>query len=148
MPVRHEFDPTSACMVVVGEGTITARDIWEDANRVHNDPAYANITRVLLDFRQIDALDLRLSDALELISFIKTYREYRIEKRAAVVSRPFEFGLCRMLAAYAENRGVVLRPFHAIADARTWLEEPLEVGQAFAGYLPEGFEDTGHVPVC
>jgi hypothetical protein len=137
MPVRHELDPESGCLVVVGKGTITARDILGDADVVSRDPAYDHATRVLLDFTKIDAIDLRLSDALELISNIRQYREHRIEKRAVAVSRSFDFGLCRMLSAYAEHRGVMLRPFHELEKARKWLCEQPAFPDVLASVLPD-----------
>ena len=100
-------------------GTLTDEDLVHARDALRADTHFASDFDQLLDFSGADAIALS-AGAMSSISGRSAFRAGA--RRAFVASNPFQFGMARMFAIYAENYGHNIQVFWSAADAEAWLD--------------------------
>jgi hypothetical protein len=87
------------------------------------DPRFREGLKILLDHRECRWIGLSAADVRRRAELQREKRnELGYQQIAFVVSRPEEYGMARMLAAYLDGQvSFVASAFQSIDEARTWL---------------------------
>ena len=114
----YEIDSDRA--VITFQGDLDNRMIREAYEEVLNDPAFQSGFQILADDRAT-TFDPSMEEAQELVEFFASLAD-SVPQLAVVVRKEVHFGIGRMVEVFCENRGITLRIFRAIDEARAWLD--------------------------
>jgi hypothetical protein len=121
MPVSYHISPTSACIIVKLEGTVTDIDLLQEQQRMLSDPLFQGSY-------------VRLVDATDVVTFavtadtVRSLAQTAVEaglRKAALVSnnKVWVYGLMRMYQSYADPPADVA-VHHNVHEALIWLTKP------------------------
>jgi hypothetical protein len=120
MPAEFRIDVVSRRVFSEAIGRLTYEDIVGHMNRLMRDPKFDPSFSQLLDFREIDTLDIDSSEVMALAE-VRVFSP--ASKRAFVTSGAEKFGMARMYEAYRIPKGDKnIRVFADYDEAVEWLD--------------------------
>ena len=121
MPVSYVIEGDVLRLVM--EGTYSPEDIKQGFADAFEDPRRPEHPRFVFDVSRSEILAERSTDEIKAMArFLSAHADRFGMRCAALVSRPIQYGLSRMGAAFTGSREVEVGVFGSLDDAVAWLE--------------------------
>lgn len=122
MSIRFKYFSELNCLSIVGEGRVSLEAFLEYYRTVKTDNTRPTL-RILSDYRQLDPVDLKLSDIEEMKkrAMNKVAAKYENVREAAVVSDYLTWGLSRQYDGVYHSETYEFNVFTDIKEAKIWL---------------------------
>jgi hypothetical protein len=122
MPARHRFDGEIVEIVLTGDYSI--QDLQACVLEAFEDPEIPRGARLLFDQRASTAVAERsAADIQAMADFLVAHAHHFGRRVATVTGTALAFGLMRMGASQAQDRGVDCLVTRSLAEARAWLRD-------------------------
>jgi hypothetical protein len=117
---EHGYDARTGLLLFRVRGTLTAGEIGQECVLIDTDPAYTGLRTVIVDLSDVVDIDLDAETVKKLAAFVRSGTYHRPARACVVAPRTFHYGMCRMLASYAEMGGVRIEVFRTLREATAW----------------------------
>jgi len=136
MPADHSWDEEFRILRTRLWGHVTIDDIIRDALKVYEDPRIHTPVQELIDLREVESTDVKISDLRNLVQLNVSYAERFKGRHQALVAPTDE--LHSMAQAFATLSEVHLWPhlsrvFRTLPEAEDWLSSAGSEGNESAG---------------
>jgi hypothetical protein len=119
MSAFYKIEKERRLVLSSATGVITKEDFLGHMDRLSNDPDFDPDFSQVVDFTQIDALEIEPEDVRQLAE--RNIFSPR-SRRAFVVKDDLQFGLARMFEIHRELRGEIgIRVFRTFDEALDWV---------------------------
>jgi len=127
MPVRYKIIASKKLVYALGSGHVTLSDLMSHMNELSHDPNYKAPMKKLVDYRQVNHLDLSMEDSESFAAKkAELKEEFHKEKCAIVATKDINFGTARVHNALIESLGIETAVFRDLKKALAWLEIELD----------------------
>ncbi len=119
MSASYKIDKKRRLVLSSGDGVLTKADLLGHMDQLSNDPDFDPDFSQVLNFRQINGLELGPEDVRQLAQ--RNIFSPR-SRRAFVVKDDLQFGLARMFEIHRELKGETgIRVFRTFDEAMDWI---------------------------
>jgi len=118
MPGSYLIDVPGRIVFSKGWGVVTDEEVLRHARALRDDPRFEPSFRQLIDFRDIDRIELT-TKGVQHVAHRNPFR--RDARRAFVVTQEEVFGMVRMYWSYAEADPDQFRVFRVMGPALEWV---------------------------
>ena len=128
MPIHYKIDKAKRLVIAEGVGTIGPTDIIEHLRMLANDPDYESPMRKLVDYRNIDAIQISAADALGVAAVKKELQKVFIAEKCAFISPgDLTFGTTRVHQSLLESSDIDNEVIRNEEDAMEWLNKAQQI---------------------
>ena len=114
----YEIDNDRAVMTF--EGDLDSQQIRAAYEEVLSDPSFRPGSQILVD-DHATSFDPTMDEAQRLVEYFANLGD-DVSHFAIVVGKDVHYGIGRMVEVYCESRGINLRIFRDVEEARGWLD--------------------------
>jgi len=127
MPVKYNIIESKKLVYAIGSGHVTLSDLMGHMDELSHDPNYKAPMKKLVDYRQVNHLDLSM-EASEIFAAKKAELKevFHKEKCAIVATKDINFGTARVHNALIDSSGIETAVFRDLEKALAWLEIELD----------------------
>lgn len=116
----YSYEIENDRVVMTFEGDLDGQQIREAYREVMKDPAFGPGCQILVDDRAT-TFDPTMEEAQRLAEFFASMAG-SVPHLAVVVRKEVHYGIGRMVEVFCENKGISLRIFRDLDEAKTWLD--------------------------
>ncbi len=127
MPADYRIDVPSGCVFSRANGVLTDAEILAHQARLTADPLFAPGMDQLLDFRDLEGVEVGTETVRRLVAG-NPFGEG--SRRAAIAANPLVYGLARMFQTLSDETPDTFKIFESADAAREWLGLGDEPGSA------------------
>ena len=124
MPIHYRVDTSRRLVMAEGLGKIGPNDIIEHLKMLANDPDYQSPMKKLVDYRQIEDIQISAADALQVASVKKELQKVFVAEKCAFISPgDLTFGTARVHQSLLASSDIDTEVFRSEEEALDWLEQ-------------------------
>ncbi|MCK4775459.1 MAG: STAS/SEC14 domain-containing protein [Candidatus Krumholzibacteria bacterium] len=123
MSIKYEIEPRKGVILTTVSGTVTEEEVTKYLGEVFLHPKRGHPYREIFDLRDVTKFDVDMEGARRIVAFAKHYQAHWENGQVALVApRDYEFGMARVIGAYADDMPFEFRVFRNMNDAKAWIE--------------------------
>jgi hypothetical protein len=117
----YSYEIENDRVLMTFEGDLDGRQLRASYEEVLNGPTFQSGSQILVNDRAT-SFDPTVDEAQRLVEYFASLGD-AVSHFAIVVGKDVHFGIGRMVEVYCESRGVSLRIFRDLDEARGWLDD-------------------------
>ncbi len=127
MPLRYKIIENKKLAYVVGTGAVTFSELMNHVDELSKDPKYKAPMKKLVDYREINKLDLSMKEQESFAQKKASAKEsFAGEKCAIVVTTDYGFALARVHVSLSEGADRDTAVYRDFKKALAWLNVEID----------------------